>query len=150
MIAVDILDGAKITRDVEELLTNDPLLGGASVLVERSEPEPVEPPQAGWVGIYLAAQRMPLVLAGAGNAGRNHEVELVFACVQSDPTSGAECTDRLGELVKNVIDALFNDGGFAGNVNFLSEARIQYADYTQSESRFRQTAYLHVIGLKRI
>lgn len=149
-ITVDAIDAAKVTRDVQTLLQDAPVVGGAGVKVERSAPEPVESPTAGWVAIYLVSQTMPIITVGAGQAGRTHSIDLVLSCKQSDMTSGAECTDRLGELVKNVVDALLNDSSFGGNVDFITEARIQYADYQRDEARYTQTAFLFLTGTKRI
>ena len=150
MSDVDSLDISQLTEALRLGMATDPAIGGLGALVERSEPEPEDVPAHGWVCVFKESQDHPIVIAGAGQGGRNHQIRLVIAIKHGDLSSGAECEDNLEGLVKAVRDFVLNSGPFGGLVDFVSEMRVQYARYERTESKFTQTAYMFVTFERRI
>lgn len=147
---MDILNTAEITEAVRQLLEDAPNVGNDGVDVTRSEPEPEDPPPNGWIGVFRVGVQYPTRVAGAGNAGRGHRVELMLMLVQTGE-SGADCEDRIELLSKNTLDVLLEEGSFGGKVTTIEDVSVRYSDYQKTaESKFRQTAFIFITGFKSI
>ena len=147
---IDMLSKSAVTAAIETLLTNATSIGGESVGIGRSEEAPMDPPPNGWVGVYGVGMQFPERVLGAGNAGRSHRIDIMLMCVQTAET-GSDCEDRLGELVKDVLDVILEDGSFGGNVNSFDSVEVRYPDYQRSDATvYRQTAFIFITGLKSI
>lgn len=150
---INMIDCAAVTQAIESVLTAAPEVGGASVDIERSGEPPTDPTSAGgWVGIFRTGMQFPERLVGAGYSGRAHKIDIMLMLVQTADT-GADCEDRLGKLVKDVLDALINDGNFGGTVDVLSSIEVRYPDYGRAgadQTQFRQSAFIFITGLKSI
>lgn len=147
---LDTFDVSELVRRLHAGLLAYPEIGGAGAGVERCEPEPEDVPPNGWVGVYMESQDHPIVVAGYGQGGRNHQIGYVICVKACDGTSGAECQDRLELLLKHVRDYVLNGEYQAGLVDFVQDLRIQYARYERTATQFTQTAYLFVTAIKRI
>ena len=147
---METLNLSAVTQGVEALLENADLVGKSGVAVVRSEEEPTDPPSEGWVGIFKTEQRFPMVAAGNGQRGRNHQIDVVLMLVQTHET-GDQCEDALNVLTKNVMDVVLEDGSLASNVDYIEDVVVKYPDYRRDESKnYRQTAFIFLTGIKRI
>lgn len=147
---MDILSTAEITDSLATLLEQSPKLGLDGVGIARSEIEPRDPPPNGWIGIFRVSVQYPPRVAGAGNQGRGHRVELMLMLVQTGK-SGEDCEDRIELLSKNVLDAVLEDGSFGGKVTWIEDVYVRYPEYDITHNgKYRQTAYIFLTGFKSI
>lgn len=138
---------AEITRSVYELLRDDPKVGGAGVLIERSGEICKIPTLHGWVGIYREGVDYPPRTLGRGPGYRNQMIRLFLWLHETDPSSGEECEERLEILQQNVISALLSDETLKGTVETLDEFMVRQESYDKQDNMFFQYARINFTGI---
>lgn len=138
---------SEITRSVYEILRDDPTIGGAGVLIERSGEIQKVPTVSGWVGIYRDSVSYPPRTLGLGTGYRNQLIRLFLLLHESDPTSGEECEDRLESLLQRVVSALLSNESLKGTVDTLDEFSVVQQSYDKQDNMFFQYARINFTGI---
>jgi hypothetical protein len=139
-------DVSDVTRALERLLSDDIAIGQAGVRIERSEEICRTATAHGWVGIYPDEQSFPERAIGMG-AGFRYQIIRPFMIVQeSDPTSGAECEDRLSRLVQKVVGRVLSDSSLGGTVAKLNEVTVRRVSFDKEDGVYMQFARIDLTG----
>lgn len=137
---------SEITRAIESMLNAAPDVGQAGVLIERSAEERVTPTAHGWVGIYRDSIEYPLRTLGMGAGYRNQLIRPYLVLQETDPTSGAECEDRLEALLQKVVGVLLSDPSLKGTVQTLDAFTVTYRAF-KGDYGFMQMARVDFTGI---
>lgn len=138
---------AEITTAILEILQEDMKIGQVGVLVDRSCEPNMTPTAHGWIGIYRDRIDYPPRALGMGSGYRNQLIRLFLLVQESDPSSGAECEDRLEELLQNTIGALLSDPSLKGTVQTLDEFSVRHETYAKNDGMFMQMARIDFTGI---
>lgn len=138
---------ATITQAVLEMLRDAPDVGVAGVEVERSCEPRMTPTAHGWVGVYRERIDYPARTLGMGGGYRNQLIRLFLLVQETDMTSGAECENRLEELLQKVIGVLLSDPTLKGTVQTLDEFSVSHESYDKSDGVYMQMARIDFTGV---
>lgn len=128
-----------ITRAIVAMLSDDLRIGQAGVRVERSEQFDADTND--YVGVYRNSQRFPPRTLGMGTGYRRQDVELVAIVRACNHSSGADCEDRLEEMVQDFVRVLLSDPSLRGTVDNLGEEfEVKYDSYDQKGGMWVQKA----------
>jgi hypothetical protein len=137
-----------VTQSVERILREHPDFAGTSI--ERSDETNTDPAACPWVGIYRADNSFPLRVLGAGGF-RGQRMNLVLMAQEADPTSGANCEDRLNTLVDKIISVLLSDTSLGGVVHTIDEFTVRYPDHRRvDDDMYMQTALIFFTALTTV
>ena len=137
-----------VTKAVEQMLNDDPSVGGQGALIERSAPLREEATSDGWVGIYRSQVKHVARALGMSAAQRMSRVLLMLVVRESAQSSGADCEDNLEDLVQRVLQTLLSDPSLKGTVQMLDEVVVNYDRYEKdSDDVFNQSATLFITAL---
>ena len=137
-----------ITQAIEQMMLDETSLQSATV--QRSSEINELPTLCPWIGIYREGVEYPLRTLGMGSGFRGQRIDLVVMVQHSDATSGAECEERLEQLIVDVIATLLADPTLRSTVDALDEFRVQYIDYLQTDSGYVQTAGIYFTALTSV
>lgn len=140
------IDDSTVTRAIEQMLNDAPAIGVAGVLVERSAEINEGPTAKGWIGIYPDEISCPPRALGMGAGYRNQLVRPFLLVQESDPSSGAECEDRLAALLQKVVGVLLSDTSLLGTVNTIGEFTVRRVKFGKSDGIFMQMARIDFTG----
>lgn len=146
-LIISVQSVATITAAMTELLRSHKDVGLAGVDVERAGEFPEDPGAHGWIGIYKTRQQLPPRAVGMGPGFRNQRVQIGLVAIESDPTSGELCEDRLETLVANTLGALLSDPSLGGTVSMLDDVLVEYESYNKDDSMFKQQAVIFVTAV---
>lgn len=118
-----------------------------AVTVERAEAINEDASRCPWVGVYRTRIQYPSRTLGFGAGFRGQKIGLLIIAQQSDATSGAQCEDRLEDLVQKVLGSLLTDPSLGGVVDTLDDVTVTYPDYSRTEMGFMQMAAVYVTAL---
>jgi len=145
-IRIGTLDVSEVTRSVQAMLLE--AAGLKAVAVERSAEENTDPARCPWVGIYSAANTLPVRTLGVGAGYRQQRIRVLVLVQESDPRSGELCEDRTNLLVKQVLDEILSDCTLRGVVQTLDEVDVQYPSFVKiNDEQYMQTAVISFIAI---
>lgn len=131
-----------ITKAIEEALKNADGLQDATI--ERSAEMNQDPARCPWVSVYRMGVRYPTRSLGMGSGFRRHRVEMAVFVQESDGSSGADCEDRLEDLIVKVVSVLLSDPTLGGTVDTVDDFEIRYIDFDMQEEQYVQTAAIYL------
>lgn len=147
MTVIVPLDFSEVTRAIESMMNDSPDVGQAGVLVERSGEICETPTAHGWIGIYPDEVVYPLRTLGMGAGYRNQLARPFMLVQESDPSSGAECEDRLERLIQKVVGVLLSDPSLKGTVQTLDEFSVKRVKFGKTDGIFMQMARIDFTGI---
>lgn len=120
--------------------------------VERCEPVPETEDRCPWIGLFRVKVSFTPRTLGAGAGFRRQLIRIAVGIAQSDPTSGAECEERLEKLVTAVVGAILSDPSIGGTVSTLAEDfELVYPAYQKLEDQpYVQLAYLEFTAIAQV
>lgn len=147
MTVIVPINFSDVTRAIEAMLDEAVYIGQAGVIVERSEEINESPTAHGWVGIYPDEVACPPRALGMGAGYRNQLIRPFLLVQESDPSSGAECEDRLEALMQKVVGVLLSDTSLRGTVQTLDEFVCRRVKFGKSEGVYMQMARIDFTGV---
>lgn len=137
------MDVSSITRGIESDMNGTASL--ADVTIERGEFLNSNPDAVPWVGIYRREISYDPRTLGNHSRSWQGNLKLTFVCQEASIESGAECEDRLEQLVDKVAQTVFDSPTFKGKVDIVHKMRVEYS-YREGdeESLYFQMAMIHI------
>ena len=144
MILIRTLDVSKVTRAVQQMLSEWDALVDSAVEITRAAERNNDPNRCPWVGVYRVGvdyADAPRVM-GFGNGYRRQRIDLAVVVQAADPTSGEECEDRLEGVIQEVTSALLSDTSLRGTVLTIDAFAVRYENYERVGGSYFQEAVI--------
>lgn len=139
-------DFSDVTRALEAMLNDALDIGQAGVLIERSEEIRRTATAHGWIGVYPDENSFVERALGMGQGFRNQFIRPFLLVQDSDPTSGAECEDRVSKLVQKVVREVLSDPSLRGTLAKLNEVIARRVEFGKEDGIYMQFVRIDITG----